>query len=178
MPTIIQQQQQLKMGFNYFEEETKQVKSEFNLDVVLDFQMKHDVQIIRGEDYMYHACIEKVAYGSSITPMHALWFGIKAYNGGVDDSNGHWLTLDNVPPNELVEVRDAKGNIAIAEPCYYPFEIVKQAGDEKKSWGWRGTPVFFEDGKERWDGSWLVMAEGLSLPNIETIVEWRPLKAL
>ena len=83
-----------------------------------------------------------------------------------------WSTLDEMPPDERVEVIDINGNKAFANPTYYPFEIVKKQGDEKKQWGWRGTPVFYEDGKSRWDGGWLIECVGLT-SNVGTIIGWR-----
>lgn len=65
--------------YDYFAEENKQTKEIFNLDEILEFQLKHDVQIIRGSDYMYICYIDKGAYGSALTPMFALAYGIKCY---------------------------------------------------------------------------------------------------
>ena len=64
---------------NYFEEENKLIKENFNLDELLEFQLKHDIQIIRGADYQYLCYIDKEAYSSGLTPMFALVFGIKIY---------------------------------------------------------------------------------------------------
>ena len=84
-----------------------------------------------------------------------------------------WSTLDEIPPDERVEVIDINGNKAFAIPTYYPFEIVKKEGDEKKLWGWRGTPVFYEDCKSRWDGGWLIECVGLTSKVTGQIVGWR-----
>ena len=84
-----------------------------------------------------------------------------------------WSTLDEMPPDEIVEVIDINGNKAFANPTYYPFEIVKKQGDEKKQLGWRGTPVFYEDGKSRWDGGWLIECVGLTSKVTGQIVGWR-----
>lgn len=46
-----------------------------------------------------------------------------------------WNNLDVIPPDEIVDVIDCNGNIANGQPTYYPFEIVKKEGDEKKAWG-------------------------------------------
>ena len=64
---------------NYFQQENESVKGQFDLDEVLAFTLKHDVQIIRGEDYSYQSYIDKKFYGTSLTPIHALWFGIQSY---------------------------------------------------------------------------------------------------
>lgn len=74
-----------KQAPNYFAEEVELTRKVFDLDQILSFQMEHDVQIIRGEDWQYMCYIDKNAYGSSLTPMAALVFGIKQYKD-VEDS--------------------------------------------------------------------------------------------
>lgn len=64
---------------NYFKEENRILKENFNLDEILKFQLMHDIQIIRGADYQYSCWIDKKAYGSSLTPLFALYSGIQAY---------------------------------------------------------------------------------------------------
>ena len=83
-----------------------------------------------------------------------------------------WRGLDEMPSDAIVEVMDEEGRRAFAEPTYYPFEVVKKVGDEKKQWGWRGTPVFYEDGKSKWDGGWLVNV-GMEVSEIGTVKYWR-----
>lgn len=70
---------ELKM--DYFEEENKLTKKIFDLDEILSFQLEHDVQIIRGEDYEYMCFIDKevYAYATGLTPMYALVRGIKCF---------------------------------------------------------------------------------------------------
>lgn len=63
-----------------FLNENELVKQIFNLDEILAFQLKHDVQIIRGGDYQYLCYIDKKGYGVALTPMFALAYGIKQYN--------------------------------------------------------------------------------------------------
>jgi hypothetical protein len=84
-----------------------------------------------------------------------------------------WHTLDLTPPNKRVQVKDINGNIAWADPTYYPFEVKKLEGDERKQWGWRGTPVFYGNGIEKWDGGWMILCEGLSSKIDSDIVRWR-----
>lgn len=84
-----------------------------------------------------------------------------------------WNQIEVTPPELEVRVIDAEGNVATAIPTYYPFEVVKKPGDDSKPWGWRGTPVFHEDGVSRWDGGWLVMTEGLVAPKIGKIIAWK-----
>lgn len=62
---------------NLFIEENKAVENVFNLHEILDFQLKHDVQIIRGGDYQYICYIDGIAYYTSLTPIHALCYGIR-----------------------------------------------------------------------------------------------------
>lgn len=64
---------------DYFIQENETVKQLFDLDEILAFQLEHDVQIIRGEDYMYLCYINKEGFGVSLTPLHALCVGIKQY---------------------------------------------------------------------------------------------------
>lgn len=64
---------------DYLIEENELTKQMFNLDDILDFQLKNDVQIIRGEDYQYMCYINKTVYASRLTPMFALVYGIKCY---------------------------------------------------------------------------------------------------
>lgn len=86
-----------------------------------------------------------------------------------------WNNLDIIPPNTFVEVIDAEGRTAYARPGYYPFEVKKLPGDESKPWGWRGTPVPYPDGVERWDGSWFINV-GMEIDKIGTVIGWRLIK--
>lgn len=65
---------------NQFNQENELVKERFNLEDVLTFQSKHDIQIIRGNDYMYMCYIDKAVYATGLTPMHVLTIGIENYN--------------------------------------------------------------------------------------------------
>lgn len=87
-----------------------------------------------------------------------------------------WNGLDIIPPDEFVEVIDGDGNIGIAQPTYYPFEIVKMEGDERKPWGLRGTPVFYSDGISKWDGGWLIYATLSDVNKIGQVMGWRKTK--
>jgi hypothetical protein len=84
-----------------------------------------------------------------------------------------WNGLSQTPPEKFVEVIDADGKTAFAEPTYYPFDVVRMAGDERKQWGWRGTVVWHQDGQKRWDGGWMIAAVGMTLREIGTIIGWR-----
>lgn len=63
-------------------QETQETKAAFNLDKLLNFQLKHDVQIVRGADYLYQCLINKKAYGAALTPLAALVFGVEEYQKG------------------------------------------------------------------------------------------------
>lgn len=64
---------------DYFLQEIDLTKKMFELEKILTFQLEHDVQIIRGSDYMYHCYIDKDAYGTALTPIGALVFGINQF---------------------------------------------------------------------------------------------------
>ena len=85
-------------------------------------------------------------------------------------TNNDWFPLTETPPDELVEVIDADGNIAFAYPTYCPFTVEKMAGDERKPWGWRGTPIPCEN---HWDGGWMISVGMGSLNKMGTVVGWR-----
>lgn len=61
------------------EEENELIKKHFNLEDILNFQSNYGFEIIRGEDYQYLCYINKKYYGTSLTPMGALTFGIKQF---------------------------------------------------------------------------------------------------
>ena len=85
-----------------------------------------------------------------------------------------WNGLDVIPPDEIVDVIDKDGNINIGQPTYYPFRLEKKNSDERKPWGFRATPVFYEDGVCRWDGGWLIYGNLTTLTrDFGTVVGWR-----
>ena len=84
-----------------------------------------------------------------------------------------WHTIDLTPPNKRVQVKDVNGNIALADPTYFPFEVKKLEGDERKPWGWRGTAIFYGNGIEKWDGGWAILLEGLTRKIDSDVVRWR-----
>lgn len=67
------------MEIDYFKKENELTKKLFNLDEIINFQMEHDIQIIREMDYNYMCYIDKKGYGSTLTPMGALVIGIKQF---------------------------------------------------------------------------------------------------
>ena len=62
-----------------YEKEIKQVIELFDLIEIIDFQQIHDVQIIRGADFQYTCHIDKKEFGSALTTLGALVFGIKQF---------------------------------------------------------------------------------------------------
>jgi len=66
---------------DYINEENQAIKSflEYELDLFLEFQLKHDVQITRGEDFQYECRINSKIYSTSLTPLGALLYGIYHY---------------------------------------------------------------------------------------------------
>jgi hypothetical protein len=64
---------------DYFMDEIDQTRQMFDLDEILAFQLIHDVQIIRGEDYQYMCYINKKVYATALTPMYALVYGIMVF---------------------------------------------------------------------------------------------------
>ena len=67
------------MQTDYFEQENEEVKKLFDLDKIIELQTNHDIQVIREADYNYMCYIDKEGYGSALTPMGALVFGIKQF---------------------------------------------------------------------------------------------------
>ena len=47
-------------NINYFKIEENNIKKLFDLDEILYFQKKHDVQIIREADYQYDCYIDSI----------------------------------------------------------------------------------------------------------------------
>ena len=86
------------------------------------------------------------------------------------DSN--WNALTSTPPeNTVLVVKDDVGNECKAFATYFPFDIVKLSGDERKPWGWRGTIV---PAPNHWDGGWMLIAgPDLLTPELGQIVEWK-----
>lgn len=84
-----------------------------------------------------------------------------------------WNNLTTTPPNDLVEVMDEEGNKAFAYPTYFPFDVVKKDGDERKPFGFRGTVVFHENNEMKWDGGWMVDV-GMEINKVKSIKYWRP----
>lgn len=64
---------------NYLNEELKDTKRLFNLDEILLFQLIHDMQIIRGNDFMYMCYIDNNVYSTALTPLMAIVNGIKIF---------------------------------------------------------------------------------------------------
>lgn len=81
-----------------------------------------------------------------------------------------WNNLDITPPDELLEVIDAKGNICKAHPSFYPYQKV--------------PAMKYPEGSARidainpyWDGGWIIQS-GVERDKLrfEQVVQWRKIK--
>ena len=64
---------------DYMIGENQLTKTMFDLEEILNFQLKYDIQIIRGEDYQYMCYINKIVYATGLTPMFVLSYGINRF---------------------------------------------------------------------------------------------------
>ena len=78
-----------------------------------------------------------------------------------------WNGIDVAPPDTTVEVIDAEGRRALAEPTYYPFKVVRNP----KKTGKRSSDVV--PCEPYWDGGWMVLCGLDLLSPVGTIVGWR-----
>lgn len=71
--------------YNYLEEENNLVRKLFSLEDVIEFSLKHKMEVMRGGDYMYELYIDgKGAYSASLTFMGAVVEGVIAYKERYD----------------------------------------------------------------------------------------------
>jgi hypothetical protein len=52
---------------------------EFNLQEIADFQKYNSIQVICGADFMYCCYINNKCYSVALTPLFAMWHGIKLF---------------------------------------------------------------------------------------------------
>ena len=128
---------------DYYLEEIEITKKLFDLDKILAFQLENDVQIIRGEDWMYMAYISKQVYSTALTPMGALVFGIAKYEELKTTKQirmkEDWIKVqDQLPPI---------GSTVLTYPHFkvLPFGNTPEEGLEynetdKKFWEWDEYP--------------------------------------
>lgn len=64
---------------DYFLVENELIKQMFDLDEILTFQLTHEIQIIRGDDYQYMCYIDRKVYAVQLTPISALIHGVKRF---------------------------------------------------------------------------------------------------
>ena len=88
-----------------------------------------------------------------------------------DTKKAKKTTETKVNENKFAVIKIAGSQLKVSEGKEY--EVKKLEGDERKQWGWRGTPVFYGNGVEKWDGGWMVLCEGLSSKIDSDIVRWR-----
>lgn len=71
------------MKYEFEREEIELTRKLFDLEEILNFQLEHDLQIVRLPDYSYFLKIwengEWNYYGCALTPMLALVVGITQY---------------------------------------------------------------------------------------------------
>lgn len=77
-----------EMEIDYFKEENELTKKLFDLDEIISFQTQHDIQIIRGADWQYVCYIDMKGFGSGLTTMGALVFGIKQFKDHLFNCEG------------------------------------------------------------------------------------------
>jgi len=71
-----------------------------------------------------------------------------------------WNSTDIPPPDQKVMVKDAFGNQAYAEPCYYRFKSAQEAGEGNQE-------------LKYWDGSWIIQADSsFNNPIKGGVVQW------
>lgn len=51
----------------------------FDLEEILEFQLKHNVQVAIGADYQYHCHIGNEVWAVALTPLFAMAYGIKKF---------------------------------------------------------------------------------------------------
>lgn len=80
----------------------------------------------------------------------------------------NWKSIDEQPPDDLVEIMDEHGNTGRAYPTIYPFKIEK--GRDKE------YPYKVLQCDPYWDGGWLIECEGLDSKINGSIVKWREIE--
>lgn len=61
---------------NYIEEEAKETAKFFDLEKLLQYQQKHNIEVVRGMDLQYLCYVDGKVYAVSLTPMFALMAGV------------------------------------------------------------------------------------------------------
>ena len=65
---------------DHFQSEIDLTRELIEVDALLTFQLHHDIQVVRGEDYQYICYIDKQQWGSiTLTPMLAMVTAILDY---------------------------------------------------------------------------------------------------
>ncbi len=71
-----------------------------------------------------------------------------------------WNHISVTPPDRLLQVMDWNGNVAIAQPTYYPFIFSN------------GEVIQCES---HWDGGWMVQRKGMDEFELGKFLAWRDL---
>ncbi len=65
---------------DHFQHEIDLTREIMDVEELLTFQLTHDIQVIRGEDYQYICYINGVQCGSTgLTPMYAMVTGVREW---------------------------------------------------------------------------------------------------
>lgn len=64
----------------YLKDESELAKKLINLDAILELQLTHDIQVVRGSDYNYMCFIDGYVYATCLTPILALAYGCKLFS--------------------------------------------------------------------------------------------------
>ncbi len=61
------------------EEENEKVRQNLNIEEIFEFNKSHKIEALFGSDLQYHCWIDGKCYFESLTPLHALVFGIEKF---------------------------------------------------------------------------------------------------
>ena len=68
------------MSHDPFQSELDLTRKLIDVEALLTFQLRHDIQVVRGEDYSYICYIDGRQWGSiTLTPMLAMVTGVRSY---------------------------------------------------------------------------------------------------
>lgn len=70
---------ELDDGFDPIQDEHDYVLKHFKIEDVLNFSNKHNVEVLRGEDWQYYGYVNRQVLGLGFTPMYALLTAIIKY---------------------------------------------------------------------------------------------------
>ncbi len=77
-----------------------------------------------------------------------------------------WNSLEQIPPDQMIQVIDINGNTSFAQPTWYPFKVVP---NPEKSGKWTSDVIHCDP---YWDGGWMIQSENL-VSEIKEIIGWK-----